>query len=232
MSITTIKRCFILDRSGSMATMIDDTIGGFNTFVDTQKSLGGTMSLYLFDNEFETVYEDTPIQYVRILTENTFIPRGSTALYDAIGKVINSISKQNNTECDIKIIIMTDGYENASKKYTASHIKDLIEIHTKLGWNFMYMGANQDSILEASKLGINADNTIDFDADTVNDAMRSVSSVIRQQSQGVPTTLRQFSSQPAPAQSPASGQTPHASAPAPPQHLVFENINTNTLRRC
>jgi len=193
MATTTIKRCFILDRSGSMANMIDDTIGGFNAFVDTQKSLGGTMSLYLFDNEFEIVYEDTPIQNVRILTEKTFIPRGSTALYDAIGKVISRVSKETNTHYDIKIIIMTDGYENSSKKYTADHIKDLIEIHSKLGWNFMYMGANQDSILEAGKLGINADNTIDFDSDTVNDAMRSVSTVIRQQSQGIPTTLRQCS---------------------------------------
>jgi hypothetical protein len=190
---TTIKRCFILDRSGSMANMIDDTIGGFNAFVDTQKSLGGTMSLYLFDNEFDIVYEDTRIENVRILTEKTFIPRGSTALYDAIGKVISRVSKETNTQYDIKIIIMTDGYENSSKKYTADHIKDLIEIHSKLGWNFMYMGANQDSILEAGKLGINADNTIDFDSDTVNDAMRSVSTVIRQQSQGIPTTLRQCS---------------------------------------
>ena len=188
-----IKRCFLLDRSGSMASILDDTIGGFNSFVESQKSLGGTMSLYLFDNEFDIVYEDTRIENVRILTEKTFIPRGSTALYDAIGKVISRVSKETNTQYDIKIIIMTDGYENSSKKYTADHIKDLIEIHSKLGWNFMYMGANQDSILEAGKLGINADNTIDFDSDTVNDAMRSVSTVIRQQSQGIPTTLRQCS---------------------------------------
>ena len=197
MSATTIKRCFILDRSGSMANMVDDTIGGFNAFIDSQKSLGGTMSLYLFDNEFDIVYEDTPIENVRNLTKETFVPRGSTALHDAIGKVINSVGKQIMTgPTDIKIIIMTDGFENASKKYTSEHIKDLIEIHTKLGWNFMYMGANQDSIFEAGKLGINPEQTIDFDINTVHDVMRSVSHVIRQQSQGTPTTLRQFSSQP------------------------------------
>ena len=190
-----IKRCFILDRSGSMANMIDDTIGGFNAFIDAQKSLGGTMSLYLFDNEFDVVYEDMPIEEVQNLTKQTFIPRGSTALHDAVGKVITNVGKQIMTgPVDINVIIMTDGHENASKKYTSDHIKDLIEIHTKLGWNFMYMGANQDSILEAGKMGINSDNTLDFDINTVQDAMRSVSHVLRQQSQGTPTTLRQFSS--------------------------------------
>jgi hypothetical protein len=192
---STIKRCFILDRSGSMANMIDDTIGGFNAFIDAQKSLGGTMSLYLFDNEFDVVYEDMPIEKVQNLTKKTFVPRGSTALHDAVGKVITNVGKQIMTgPVDINVIIMTDGHENASKKYTSDHIKDLIEIHTKLGWNFMYMGANQDSILEAGKMGINSDNTLDFDINTVQDAMRSVSHVLRQQSQGTPTTLRQFSS--------------------------------------
>jgi hypothetical protein len=155
------------------------------------------MSLYLFDNEFEIVYENTPIENVRVLTTNTFIPRGSTALHDAIGNVINKLSKKDLPEnTSIKIIIMTDGFENASKKYTADHIKDLIEIHTKLGWDFMYIGANQDSILEASKLGINAEHTLDFDADTVHDVMRSVSIALTQQSQGTPTTLRQCSVNP------------------------------------
>ena len=197
MSTNVIKRFFILDRSGSMANMIDDTIGGFNLFVESQKQLGGNMSLYLFDNEFDTVYEDTPIEQVQILTTSTFIPRGSTALHDAIGNVINKLNKTIVTEnTSIKIIIMTDGFENSSKKYTANHIKDLIEIHTKLGWDFMYIGANQDSILEAGKLGINAEQTLDFDANTVHDVMRSVSIALTQQSQGTPTTLRQCSAVP------------------------------------
>ena len=187
-----IKRCFLLDRSGSMASILDDTIGGFNSFVESQKSLGGTMSLYLFDNEFDILYEDMPIENVEALTRETFIPRGSSALHEALGKVISYVGKQIMTgPTDVKIIIMTDGLENASKKYTSEHIKDLIEIHTKLAWNFMYIGANQDSILEAGKLGINSEDTLDFDANTIHDAMRSVSNVIRQQSQGTPTSLRQ-----------------------------------------
>ena len=195
--MSSIKRCFILDRSGSMSNMIDDTIGGFNSFIESQKQLGGTMSLYLFDNEFDTVYEDTNIENVQVLTKQTFVPRGSTALHDAIGIVINKLSKTVVPEnTSIKIIIMTDGFENASKKYTADHIKDLIEIHTKLGWDFMYIGANQDSILEASKLGINAEHTLDFDTDTVHDVMRSVSIALTQHSQGTPTTLRQCSVMP------------------------------------
>ena len=191
----TIKRFFILDRSGSMSNMLDDTIGGFNAFIESQKVVGGTMSLYLFDNEFEVVYEDLPIETVVPLTKETFVPRGATSLHDAIGNVISRISNETLVpETLIKIIIMTDGFENSSSKYTAKHIKDLIDIHTKKsGWDFMYIGANQDSILEAGKLGINAEHTLDFDRDSINAVMRSVSNALSQQSQGNRVSIRNCS---------------------------------------
>ena len=197
-----IKRYFILDRSGSMESMIDDTIGGFNAFVSSQKQLGGTMSLYLFDNEFDTIYEDLPISDVQLLTKATFIPRGGTALLDAIGKVIKNINNiaANTIYIDIfqeaahiQIIIMTDGFENSSKIYTSQHIKDLIQIHSQKGWDFMYLGANQDSILEASKLGINPHQTLDFNSNNLGDIMETVSITMKQRSKGTPTTLRQCS---------------------------------------
>ena len=190
----TIKRCLILDRSGSMSNMLDDTIGGFNAFIDSQKEVGGTMSLYLFDNEFEVVYEDQPIETVAHLSKATFVPRGSTALHDAIGNVISKLNKSSiSPDTLVKIIIMTDGFENASTKYTAHHIKDLIEIHTKNGWDFMYIGANQDSIFEAGKLGINAEQTLDFNKESINEVMRSVSHALTQQASGTQVSLRQCS---------------------------------------
>ena len=189
-----IKRCFILDRSGSMESMVDDTIGGFNSFVESQKVNGGTLSLYLFDNEFSTVYEDMPIGDVVPLTRKTFIPRGATALHDAIGNVITKLANATIPKDDlVKIIIMTDGYENSSKKYTPHHIKDLITLHSKAGWDFMYLGANQDSICEAGKLGISAEHTLDFDSESVNQVMRTVSIALSQQVSGTQTTLRQCS---------------------------------------
>ena len=193
----TVKRYFILDRSGSMSNMLDDTIGGFNAFIDSQKAVGGTLSLYLFDNEFEVVYEDQPISTVEPLTKTTFIPRGGTALHDAIGNVISRVSLETHApDTLIKFIIMTDGFENSSNKYTSKHIKDLIDIHTKKsGWDFMYIGANQDSILEAGKLGICAEHTLDFDRESVQQVMRSVSHTLSQQSLGNPVSLRQCSLQ-------------------------------------
>jgi hypothetical protein len=192
-----VKRYFILDRSGSMNSIVDDTIGGFNAFINSQREDGGTMSLYLFDDKFDVIYEDIDIKDVKELTEETFIPRGSTALYDAIGTVIKKIldNPKSNNKIKNKIVIFTDGYENSSKKYTANHIKDLIEKNTKNGWEFMYIGANQDSILEGSKLGIMADQTLDFDETNICSVMRSASRAISSQARGVYCSLRKASSE-------------------------------------
>jgi hypothetical protein len=143
-------RVFLLDRSGSMDTCRDDTVGGYNSFVDSQKPLGGTMSLYQFDHEFLTVYENVPIDDVTPLTTSTFEPRGSTSLLDAMGHVLKLDLPRDTT-----IIILTDGEENASTKYTSEHIKDLVESRqTRDNWSFVYLGANQDVVLTAQKLGI------------------------------------------------------------------------------
>lgn len=153
-----MNRIFLLDRSGSMDRFCDDTIGGFNTFVNSQKELGGTMSLVQFDHEYNVSYTDTPIDDVKPLTRETFVPRGSTALLDAIGRVIKDFTDPLPT-----VIILTDGHENSSKKYTKSHIKDLIDQKTKDGWTFMYLGANQDAFAEADSIGISSNNTFQYD---------------------------------------------------------------------
>ena len=141
-----MDRVFLLDRSGSMETCAKDTIDGMNAFIESQRELGGTMTLCLFDHEFETVYEKTPMKDVPLLTEDTFKPRGGTALFDALGKILKM-----KLSDDAMIIVLTDGEENSSETYTAAHVKDLIETKS---WQFVYLGANQDAVLNAERLGI------------------------------------------------------------------------------
>ena len=164
-------RVFILDRSGSMETCVDDTIGGFNAFVRDQTPLGGTLSFIQFDHEFTPVYDKKPIGDVEPLNRETYKPRGSTALLDAIGKTIKSI------ECDRTpvVAILTDGYENASQTFTKAHIKDLIEQKTKEGWTFMYLGANQDAFAEAGSIGICAGRTMNYDSCRTPEAFSALS---------------------------------------------------------
>lgn len=144
------SRVFLLDRSGSMETCRDDTIGGFNAFIDAQKADGGTMTLVLFDHEVNVVYENKAIGDVEPLTPDTFVPRGGTALHDALGHVLK-MDLPRDTVC----IVLTDGEENSSTVYTGAHIKDLVESkQTNEGWSFVYLGANQNTIMNAQRLGI------------------------------------------------------------------------------
>ncbi len=168
-------RIFILDRSGSMETCRDDTIGGYNAFVNSQKEFGGTMSLIQFDHEYQVVYRDQNIDEVAPLTAEVFQPRGSTALLDAIGNTLKDFT--GPATC----IILTDGHENASSKYTRAHIKDLIEQRQKDGWTFVYLGANQDAFAEAGGLGITAENTMNYDSRRTPDAFRVLSQAMSSQ---------------------------------------------------
>lgn len=163
------SRVFLLDRSGSMNVCRDDTINGYNAFVESQKPLGGTMTLVLFDHEIETVYENVPIADVKPLDEKTFVPRGGTALHDAIGHVMRM-----DLPKDTSVIILTDGEENSSDKYTAMHVKDLIQMHEQNdGWSFVYLGANQDTITAATNLGIRT--SVGYDSARTPDLFRALS---------------------------------------------------------
>lgn len=172
---------FLLDRSGSMETCRDDTIGGFNAFVSDQKTLGGKLTLVQFDHEIKNVYEDTPLGDVAPLTIETFQPRGSTALMDAIGRTI----KAHDSKTGVVFIIQTDGEENSSHTYTKAHIKDLIEQKTKDGWTFMYLGANQDAFAEAGSMGIAPTATLHYDVTRTPDAFRNLSAAVSQQASNI-----------------------------------------------
>lgn len=171
-----MDRVFILDRSGSMDICRDDTIGGYNSFVSDQKEFGGAMTLIQFDHEYEVTYKQKNIGDVDPLTRETFHPRGATALLDAIGNTIKTWTSSGTPT----VIILTDGEENASRKYTKAHIKDLIEQKTKDGWTFVYLGANQDAFAEAGSLGIAPTATMNYDQNRTPDAFRALSAAVSQ----------------------------------------------------
>lgn len=166
---------FVLDRSGSMSSIKDDAIGGFNAFVDAQKKVAGTadITLVLFDHEYQKVYDAKDINSVELLTDKTYIPRGNTALLDAIGRSINEVGaklnalKEDERAEKVIVCIITDGAENASKEFTNEKIKEMIEHQkSKYNWEFAYLGANQDSFATASMYGISKGMTSNFAADT------------------------------------------------------------------
>ena len=180
-----IDRVFLLDRSGSMESCWDDTIGGFNAFLNEQKATGGTLTLIQFDHEYQMTYERVKIEEVAALTRETYKPRGSTALLDAVGRFVKDWKGASNPS----VVILTDGQENASKKYTKDHIKDLIEQKTKDGWTFAYLGANQDAFAEAGSIGIAPGCTMNYDANRTPDAMRVLSAAMSCQASGQSQTV-------------------------------------------
>lgn len=174
------NRVFLLDRSGSMESCWDDTIGGYNAFVKEQAQFGGTMTLVQFDHEYTAVHNQT-----EPLTRETYKPRGSTALYDAIGRTIKAWTSPDPPT----VIILTDGIDNASKNYTKAHVKDLIDMKTKEGWQFVYLGANQDAFEEAGAMGIGAGCTMNFDSARTPEAFTRLSAAMSQQASNPTATL-------------------------------------------
>jgi hypothetical protein len=161
---------FILDRSGSMAMMHDDVIGGTNTFIEEQKKEGGEcyFSMVQFDSVYgDPAYWNKRIEEVDPLTKYTFIPRGATALYDAIGKTIAVVrEKRASGEMTGKVqfIIQTDGAENSSKEFTAKEeIGKLIEQVKDEQWgDFLFLGTNFDAFAEGHGLNIDATRTVHY----------------------------------------------------------------------
>jgi hypothetical protein len=149
----------IIDRSGSMESIRSDAIGGFNAFIEEQKKIPGTasVSLVLFDNEYETPYINKDIKQIEGLTDKTFVPRGGTALFDAVGKTINSTSakiasmKKEDRPEKVVVCILTDGEENSSKEFTGDQIKVMIDNQKgQSQWSFIFLAANQDAFATAS----------------------------------------------------------------------------------
>lgn len=161
MKYETSELVFILDRSGSMSGLEKDTIGGFNSLIQKQRREKGKcyVSCVLFDDVQEVIYDRVPLNEVKKMTQKQYYARGCTALLDAMGGAIHHIGnvhKYSKEEIGKTLfIIITDGLENSSKRYTYATIKQMVERQKeKYGWEFIFIGANMDVIQEANKFGI------------------------------------------------------------------------------
>jgi len=183
---------FILDRSGSMANLVEDTIGGFNAMIDQQKAESGQafVSTVLFNEASAVIHDRVDLQKIEPMTRRDYRVGGCTALLDAVGDAIHHIGNVHKyaREEDVPettiFVTTTDGLENASRRYSADKVKKMIQRQQdKYGWEFIFLGANIDAVETAADIGIRADRAANFMADgaganlsfaCVNDAVRQV----------------------------------------------------------
>ena len=165
---------FILDRSGSMAGLEEDTM------IEKQKGEPGEaiVSTVLFDNESEVIHDRVDIQRIESMTRKEYNVRGCTALLDAVGSAIHHIgnvhkyAREEDRPEKTLFVITTDGMENASRKFTYDRLKAMIERQKeKYGWEFLFLGANIDAAKEAARFGISADRAANYHADHVGTAV-------------------------------------------------------------
>ena len=165
---------FILDRSGSMAGLEKDTIGGFNAMLKKQKEVEGEcrITTVLFDNQINILHDRLDIQAIGSLTEKNYQVGGSTALLDAIGSTINKIgnvqkhSSPEHRASKVLFVIITDGEENSSREFPSERVKKMIEHQMKkYNWEFIFLGANIDAVETSKMYGIRPDRTQNYHAD-------------------------------------------------------------------
>ena len=171
---------FILDRSGSMAGLEKDTIGGFNAMIEKQKGEPGEayVSTVLFDNLSQVIHDRVKLETVPKLTEKEYYVRGCTALLDAVGGAIHHIgnvhkyAREEDRPEKTLFVITTDGMENASHRYNYSRVKEMIRRQKEqFGWEFLFLGANIDAAREAARFGIDADRAANYHADHTGTAV-------------------------------------------------------------
>ena len=165
---------FILDRSGSMAGLEGDTIGGFNAMIEKQKMQEGEayVSTVLFDNISQVVHDRVSLQTIEPMTREQYYVRGCTALLDAVGKAIHHIgnvhkyAREEDRPEKTLFVITTDGMENASRQYSYDKVRSMIQRQKeKYGWEFIFLGANIDAAKEAARFGIDEDRAANYHAD-------------------------------------------------------------------
>jgi len=171
---------FILDRSGSMAGLESDTIGGFNSLIAKQKKEDGQalVSTVLFDDRSDVLHDRVPLDRIAPMTDDDYFVRGCTALLDAVGGAIHHIgnvhkyARPEDRPEKTMVIITTDGMENASKRYTYEKVKSMIERQKEeYGWEFIFLGANIDAVEVAARFGISEDRAANYHSDEEGTAL-------------------------------------------------------------
>lgn len=166
---------FILDRSGSMGGLEADTIGGFNALIEKQKKQDGKcyVSTVLFDHEMQVIHDRAELDKVQPMTDRDYFVRGCTALLDAVGGAVHHIAnihkyaRAEDVPAHTMFVIITDGYENASHRYSSNRVKAMIEHEKqKYGWEFLFIGANIDAVETAGHFGISQDRAVNYNADS------------------------------------------------------------------
>ncbi len=170
----------LIDRSGSMSSCRNGTIEGFNAFIESQKKTQSELkddvkvSLVQFDNMYEINYNMLPLENVPNLTMASYVPRGGTALHDAIGKTINDVGAklseaiESDRPSKVLVVIMTDGQENESKIFSREQIANMIRHQEqKYAWEFVYLGANQDSFAVGGAMGMKMANVMNYTSDNL-----------------------------------------------------------------
>lgn len=173
--MTKTEMVFILDRSGSMAGLEDDTIGGYNSMLEQQKEEEGEaiVTTVLFNHDYEIIHDRTNLNEMKPITDEEYDVRGMTALLDAIGRTIHKIiyatkhTKEEHEADKVMFVIITDGMENASREYDHQKVKKLIEQQKeKYDWEFVFLGANIDAAATAKKVGIEKDRAANYHPDS------------------------------------------------------------------
>ena len=170
---------FILDRSGSMAGLVDDTIGGFNSFIRDQRNADGEcfLTTVLFDDQYEILHDHIDLKEVKDITAKEYFPRGMTALLDALGKTINAVGERlaKTDEGDrperVIFVVTTDGQENSSREFAITKIKEMVKHQEdKYKWEFLFLGANIDAFGAGGSMGMSMKGVTNYAANAVGTA--------------------------------------------------------------
>lgn len=161
---------FLIDKSGSMSRLTNDTIEGFNGFVESQKDdTKTTLTTVLFDTSWKILHDGIDVYEVRPMTTEDYMAYGGTAMLDAIGDTINRVQDRHDELGEEKpekvlFVITTDGEENSSRKFNKAQIEKMIKHQTNgHGWEFIFLGANMDAVTVATNIGISYDRAVSYD---------------------------------------------------------------------
>lgn len=194
-----VELVFVIDASGSMSSLTDETIGGFNSLIEQQKKDKGEtrITAVLFNNRVKKIYDNTDVNSIEPLNENTYVTTGMTALYDGIGIAIDSVGErlaatpEDERPEKVMVVVITDGNENSSMRYSFDDVKSRIDHQqSKYSWEFMFLGADLSSVNEAQSLGFNPSYSKQYTASkkgtqTVYAAVAGVATSAKLQSRGV-----------------------------------------------